>query len=134
MTTKTAQRGSGRRTKSVDKSLNTRQKQLGLGNADQCLPTLNRNTGIEPEDRLPNLKAAVLMRIQAIHAQSYISEEMAAEAKNTAEIIEKYGVAMLYGKYFIQTAWAIAILSFQKEGFTAFGFSFKSELKGDNAA
>lgn len=129
MTCTASGRGSGRRKKSATQILNTQQKQLGLGNGSQCLPDVERNTGIETEDRISNLKAAVLMRIQSIKLQGFINEEMATEAKATADLIEKYGKPMLYGKYFIKTAWAIAILSFQKDGYKAFGFNFKSELK-----
>lgn len=127
MPTKAARRGSGRKN-SVEQNLNRQQKQLGLSNNNQCLPSLERNTGLE-DDKIPSLRAAVLMRIQTIKLQGFISEEMATEAEAIAEMIERCGAVMLYGKYFIKTAWCIAVLSFQKEGYTAFGLHFKSELK-----
>lgn len=123
-----ANRGSGRK-KSVAQNLNIQQRKLGLGKTDQCLPTLERNTGIDPNESLiPCLHAAVLMRIQQIYFQKFISEEMVAEAKATADLIQERGFQMLYRKEFLKTARAIAILSFQKDGYTAFGLSFKSEL------
>ena len=127
--TTTSRRGRGSGRKSVVKILDRKQKELGLGNGDQCLPSSERNTGIEPDDRIPDVRAAVLTRIQQIKLQGFISEEMATEARATAGLIEKYGVAMLYGKYFIKTAWALAVLSFDREGYKAFGIEFKSELK-----
>ena len=124
-------RGSGRRKITVATQLNNQQRQLGLGKSDQCFPSLDRNTGIEP-DRIPSLKAAVFMRIQQINFQQFISEEMAADAKATADLVEKQGMGMLYGNKFSKTAWAIAVLSFQKGGYTAYGFHFESRL--NNAA
>ena len=130
MTQSKSHRGSGRKT--LAQQLNQVQKNLGLSNGDQCLPDTERNTGIE-EDRTPNLNAAVQMRIQSIKRQGIISEEMATKAKITADMINKYGVAMLYGKYFIESAWAIAVLSFQPKGYEVFGLHFKSELKNGNS-
>lgn len=125
-------RGSGRRKMSVAQNLNNQQKKLGLGKGDQCLPSLERNTGIEPNEALiPCLHAAVLMRIQQIYFQKFISEEMVAEAKATADLIEKRGFQMLYRKEFLKTARAIAVLSFQKDGYRAFGLYFKSELSNE---
>jgi hypothetical protein len=128
MTQKTAHRGSGRRKMSVASELNKQQRQLGLGKSNQCFPSLDRNTGIEP-DKIPSLKAAVFMRLQQINFQQFISEEMATDAKATADLIEKQGMGMLYGKNFSKTAWAIAVLSFQKGGYTAYGLHFESRLK-----
>lgn len=131
MTQTKAHRGSGRKS-SLAKKLNTQQRGLGLGRGNQCLPSLERNTGIEPNDPLiPCLHAAVLMRIQQIYFQKFISEEMVAEAKATADLIEKRGFQMLYRKEFLKTARAIAILSFQKDGYRAFGLYFKSELNNE---
>jgi len=128
MTQTKANRGSGRK-KSVAQNLNIQQTKLGLGKTDQCLPTLERNTGIDPNEAvIPCLRAAVLIRIQEIYCRGFITEELAAEAKATADLIEKRGLQMLYRKEFLKTARAIAILSFQKDGYTAFGLSFKSEL------
>lgn len=125
---KTAHRGSGRKKMSVASELNKQQRQLGLGKSDQCLPSLDRNTGIEP-DKIPSLKAAVFMRIQQINFQQFISEEMATNAKAIAGLVEKQGMGMLYGNKFSKTAWAIAVLSFQKGGYTAYGLHFESRLK-----
>ena len=121
-------RGSGRRKMSVAQNLNNQQKKLGLGKGDQCLPTLERNTGIEPETLVDSLHSAVLMRIQQIYFQKFISEEMALEARLTADLIEKRGSQMLCGKDFLKTARCMAVLSFQKDGYRAFGLFFKSEL------
>lgn len=127
MTQTKANRGSGRKN-SLAKKLNTQQQGLGLGRGNQCLPSLERNTGIKPNDPLiPCLHTAVLMRIQQIYFQKFISEEMVAEAK----AIEKRGFQMLYDKEFLKTARAIAILSFQKDGYRAFGLYFKSELNNE---
>jgi hypothetical protein len=131
MTQKTAHRGSGRRKMSVASELNKQQRQLGLGKSNQCFPSLERNTGIEP-DKIPSLKAAVFMRLQQINFQQFISEEMATQAKATADLVEKQGMGMLYGNKFSKTAWAIAVLSFQKGGYTAYGLHFESRL--NNAA
>lgn len=120
-------RGSGRRKMSIASEINKQQRQLGLGKSDQCFPTLDRNTGIEP-DRIPSLKAAVFMRIQQISFQQFISEEMATQAKATADLVEKQGMGMLYRSNFSKTAWAIAVLSFQKGGYTAYGLHFESRL------
>ena len=128
MTQTKANRGSGRRKMSVAQNLNNQQKKLGLGKGDQCLPSLERNTGIEPETLIDSLHAAVLMRIQQIYFQKFISEEMVAEAKATADLIEKRGFQMLYDKEFLKTARCMAVLSFQKDGYRAFGLFFKSEL------
>ena len=131
MTQTKANRGSGRKN-SLAKKLNTQQQGLGLGRGNQCLPSLERNTGIKPNDPLiPCLHAAVLMRIQQIYFQKFISEEMVAEAKATADLIEKRGFQMLYDKEFLKTARAIAILSFQKDGYRAFRLYFKSELNNE---
>jgi hypothetical protein len=128
MTQTKANRGSGRK-KSVAQNLNIQQTKLGLGKTDQCLPTLERNTGIDPNEAvIPCLRAAVLIRIQEIYCRGFITEELAAEAKATADLIEKRGLQMLYRKEFLKTARAIAILSFQKDGYTAFGLYFKSQL------
>ena len=131
MTQKNAHRGSGRKKMSIAAQLDKQQRQLGLGKSDQCLPSLDRNTGIEP-DKIPSLKAAVFMRIQQINFQQFISEEMAADAKATADLVEKQGIGMLYRSNFSKTAWAIAVLSFQKGGYTAYGLHFESRL--NNAA
>jgi hypothetical protein len=56
---------------------------------------------------------------------------MVAEAKVTADLIKKRGFQMLYRKEFLKTARAMAILSFQKDGYKAFGLFFKSELKNE---
>lgn len=133
MTQKTAHRGSGRRKMSIAAQLDKQQRQLGLGKSDQCLPSLDRNTGIEP-DKIPNLKAAVFMRIQQINFQQFISEEMATQAKATADLVEKQGIGMLYGNKFSKTAWAIAVLSFQKGGYTAYGLHFESRLNNAKAS
>jgi hypothetical protein len=131
MTQITSRRGSGRKI-SLAQNLNKQQEKLGLGKSNQCLPSLERNTGIEPnETSIPSLHAAVLMRIQQIYFQKFISEEMVAEAKATADLIEKRGFQMLYGKEFLKTARAMAILSFQKDGYKAFGLFFKSELNNE---
>ncbi len=128
MTQTKANRVSGRK-KSVAQNLNIQQRKLGLGKTDQCLPTLERNTGIDPNEALiPCLRAAVLIRIQEIYCRGFITQELAAEAKATADLIQERGFQMLYRKDFLRTARAIAILSFQKDGYTAFGLSFKSEL------
>jgi hypothetical protein len=128
MTQTKAHRGSGRKM-SVAQNLNKQQKKLGLGRGNQCLPSLERNTGIDPNEALiPCLHAAVLMRIQEIYYRGFISQELASEAKATADLIEKRGFQMLYRKEFLKTARAIAVLSFQKDGYKAFGLFFKSEL------
>jgi hypothetical protein len=128
MTQTKANRVSGRK-KSVAQNLNIQQRKLGLGKTDQCLPTLERNTGIDPNEALiPCLRAAVLIRIQEIYCRGFITQELAAEAKATADLIQERGFQMLYRKDFLRTARAIAVLSFQKDGYTAFGLSFKSEL------
>ena len=115
MTQTKAHRGSGRKM-SVAQNLNS----------------LERNTGIEPNDALiPCLHAAVLMRIQEIYCRGFISEELASEAKATADLIEKRGFQMLYRKEFLKIARAIAVLSFQKDGYKAFGLFFKSELDNE---
>lgn len=131
MTQKNAHRGSGRKKMSIAAQLDKQQRQLGLGKSDQCLPSLDRNTGIEP-DKIPSLKAAVFMRIQQINFQQFISEEMDTQAKVIADLIEKQGTGMLYADRFSKTAWAIAVLSFQKGGYTAYGLHFESRL--NNAA
>ena len=118
-------RGSGR--KSVVSVLNKRQKQLGLGNDSQCLPSSERNTGIEDEI-LTSLRAAVLLKIQFIHEIGFISEEMTQEAKEIAQTIESLGIAALYRTRFIKCAMAIAILSFQSGGYTAYGMHFEEVL------
>jgi hypothetical protein len=128
MTQTKAHRGSGRRKMSVAQNLNTQQQKLGLNQGGQCLPSLERNTGIEPEI---NLHAAVLVQIKQIYCQKFISEQMAIEARMTANLIEKRGYQMLYGKEFLKTARGIAILSFQKDGYKAFGLFFKSELNNE---
>ena len=131
MTQTKAHRGTGRKM-SIAQNLNKQQRKLGLGKSNQCLPSLERNTGIEPnETPIPSLHAAVLMRIQQIYFHKFISEEMVAEAKATADLIEKRGFQMLYGKEFLKTARAMAILSFQKDGYKAFGLFFKSELNNE---
>ena len=128
MTQTKAHRGSGRKM-SVAQNLNIQQRKLGLGKTDQCLPSLERNTGIEPNEALiPCLRAAVLIRIQEIHCRGFVCEDLAAEAKATADLIQDRGFQMLYRKEFLKTARAIAVLSFQKDGYTAFGLYFKSEL------
>jgi hypothetical protein len=131
MTQTKAHRGSGRKM-SIARNLNEQQRNLGLGKSNQCLPSPERNTGIDPNEALiPCLHAAVLMRIQQIYFQKFISEEMVAEAKVTADLIKKRGFQMLYRKEFLKTARAMAILSFQKDGYKAFGLFFKSELKNE---
>jgi len=127
MTQITSHRGSVRKM-SVAENLNKQQRKLGLGRGDQCLPSLERNT--DPNEALiPCLHAAVLMRIQEIYCQGFISQELASEAKATANLIEKRGFH--YRKEFLKTARAMAILSFQKDGYKAFGLFFKSELNNE---
>ncbi|MGA1256725.1 MAG: hypothetical protein ACO3YX_06880 [Candidatus Nanopelagicaceae bacterium] len=126
--TQTAHRGSGRRKMSVAQNLNNQQRKLGLDDLDgQCLPSLDRNTGIEPDF---NLHSAVVTQIKEIYRRKFISEEMALEARAIADSIEKYGRQMLH-KEFYKTTRAIAILSFQKTGYKAFGLYFKSELNNN---
>lgn len=132
MTQTKAHRGSGRRKISVAQNLNKQQKKLGLGRGNQCLPSLERNTGIDPNEALIScLHAAVLMRIQEIYCRGFISQELASEAKLTANLIEKRGFQMLYRKEFLKTAKGMAVLSFQKDGYKAFGLFFKSELNNE---
>jgi hypothetical protein len=130
MTQTKAHRGSVRKM-SIAQNLNKQQKNLGLGKGNQCLPSLERNT--DPNEALiPCLHAAVLMRIQEIYCRGgFISQELADEAKATAKLIEKRGFQMLYRKEFLKTARAIAALSFQKDGYRAFGLYFKSELNNE---
>ncbi len=130
MTQTKAHRGSGRKM-SIAQNLNKQQKKLGLlAKGNQCLPSLERNT--DPNEALiPCLHAAVLMRIQEIYCRGFISQELADEAKATANLIEKRGFQMLYRKEFLKTARAMAILSFQKDGYKAFGLFFKSELNNN---
>ena len=131
MTQITSRRGSGRKM-SIAQNLNKQQRKLGLSKSQQCLPSIEPNTGIEPnETPIPSLHAAVLMRIQEIYCRGFISQELASEAKATADLIEKRGFQMLYGKEFLKTARAMAILSFQKDGYKAFGLFFKSELNNE---
>ena len=131
MTQTKAHRGSGRKM-SIARNLNKQQRNLGLGKSNQCLPSPERNTGIDPNEALiPCLHAAVLMRIQEIYCRGFISQFLASEAKATANLIEKRGFQMLYRKEFLKTARAMAILSFQKDGYKAFGLFFKSELKNE---
>lgn len=126
MTQTKAHRGSVRKMSVAE--LNKQQRKLGLGRGDQCLPSLERNT--DPNEALiPCLHAAVLMRIQEIYCQGFISQELASEAKATANLIEKRGFH--YRKEFLKTARAMAILSFQKDGYKAFGLFFKSELNNE---
>ena len=131
MTQTKAHRGSGRKM-SIAKNLNKQQRELGLGKSNQCLPSPERNTGIDPNEALiPCLHAAVLMRIQEIYCRGFISEEMVAEAKVTADLIKRRGLQMLYRKEFLKTARAMAILSFREDGYKAFGLFFKSELNNE---
>ena len=130
MTQTKAHRGTGRKM-SIARNLNKQQRNLGLGKSNQCLPSPERNTGIDNEALIPCLHAAVLMRIQQIYFQKFISEEMVAEAKVTADLIKKRGFQMLYRKEFLKTARAMAILSFREDGYKAFGLFFKSELNNE---
>ena len=130
MTQTKAHRGTGRKM-SIARNLNKQQRNLGLGKSNQCLPSPERNTG-DPNDALiPCLHAAVLMRIQEIYCRGFISEEMVAEAKVTADLIKRRGFQMLYRKEFLKTARAMAILSFREDGYKAFGLFFKSELNNE---
>ena len=131
MTQTKAHRGTGRKM-SIARNLNKQQRNLGLGKSNQCLPSPERNTGIDPNEALiPCLHAAVLMRIQEIYCRGFISQELALEAKVTADLIKKRGFQMLYRKEFLKTARAMAILSFREDGYKAFGLFFKSELNNE---
>jgi hypothetical protein len=118
-------RGSGR---SVVQELNRQQNKLGLGrNRKQCLPTLLKNADIN-EYIIPSLKAAVFMRTEEIKFNGFITEYQVLQAKATASLIEQHGTQMLYGKQFIKTAKAIAVLAFQPGGYTVFGLHFQELL------
>ena len=108
MTQTKAHRGTGRKM-SIARNLNKQQRNLGLGKSNQCLPSPERNTGIDNEALIPCLHAAVLMRIQEIYCRGFISQELALEAKVTADLIKKRGFQMLYRKEFLKTARAMEI-------------------------
>lgn len=125
-----SKRGSGRRFVSVREQLSDRQHSLGLGRRKQCLPDVKRNSGIDPDESLLYLHSAVLSFIKEIY-QKGISDEIAQQAKAIKPLIETQSFHSLD---FWPVARAIAVLSFQKNGYQAYGMYFKSELDNHEVA